>query len=845
MILKQSIRYNYKKHIFTGIFSVLLLTGYAQEQGKQTSEKKQPTEQKTNTQSTVLDSIEIVRDYRPMLADAIKIRRSPDMKIERKDLETELRQIVASIYFEMNDFRRPFHSPLPERYPNAARNNIDNNRIGILAYHAGEYERATSILKKVEPSDAFYQSSIIALGKIAQETGDKQSARTAFHKASKMDFDQELKADALYNYAKTLGELDSIQAALKPLQEYLALKYANINPEADKNQNTETRTAEIIAGGSNFETAVHLFESFSPRKQKADAVYQKITYYRGLEFYNERAFENSISMFMRAEKLPIDMEMAALATYWKAEAMYEVRKYKEAVDNFSQFLSLPVARNTDVYNYANYALAYAAFRIDRYSMAAQYFERFLATAESSLDKNVYYDVIARLGDSYLAVRNYERANGYYDQLINSKAPNQDYALFQHGIIQGLQGDNQAKLDTLRSVVDKFPTSNYADDIAFEIPYVYFLTGDYEGAIKGLKKMIEKYPRSSYVPRALLTIGLVQYNQDESEAAMATFQKVVNEYSTSREAAQAMRSIENIYLDQGDASSYIQYAMANNITELSPNELDNLAFQTGLTLFSRAQYGPAVEAINAYFDKFPKPRQEKHARYIRGVSLYHTGHPREALKDLNIILNDWTSPYTEKTLLTAAALYLSLKEYNEAIVHLKKLELNTDYKDNYGYAVTNLMICYFEIGDFKQMDKYVKLIKSYDRASDEEIATAHLYTAKAMLKQGNKESAMKELNLAALKSQSAASAEARYRVGVLQYENKEYNNAQKSAFDVIENMESQDYWVAKSFILLADSYAKKGDTLQAKSTLESIIENYEGDDDIIPSAKERLQQLKKK
>lgn len=845
MILKQSIRYNYKKHILNGIFSVLLLTGYAQEQGKQHDGKRQVGEQKTNTQLTTLDSIDVVRDYRPVLADAAKVRRSPDMKIDRKSLENELRQTVASMYFEMNDFRRPFHSPLPERYPNALRNNIDNNRIGILAYHAGEYERAASILKKVEPSDAFYQSSIIALGKIAQETGDKQGARAAFYQASRMDFDQELKADALYNYAKVLSELDSIQAALKPLQEYLALKYANINPETDKSENTETRTAEILSGGSNFETAVYLFESFSPRKQKTDAVYQKITYYRGLEFYNERAFENSISMFMRAEKLPVDMEMAALATYWKAEAMYEVRKYKEAVDNFSRFLSLSAARNTDVYNYANYALAYAAFRIDRYNQAAQYFERFLATAESSSDKNVYYDVIARLGDSYLTMRNYERANGYYDQLINNKAPNQDYALFQHGIIQGLQGDNEAKLNTLRSVVEKFPTSNYADDVAFQIPYVYFLTGNYDGAIEGLEKMIKKYPRSSYVPRALLTIGLVQYNQDNSEAAMATFQKVVTEYSTSREAAQAMRSIENIYLDQGDATGYIQYATSHNIADLSPAEQDNLAFQAGHTLFSRGQYGAAVEAINAYFDKFPKPRQEKHARYIRGVSLYHTGHSREALKDLNVILNDWTSPYTEKTLLTAAALHLSLKEYNEAIVHLKKLEINTDYKDNYGYAVTNLMICYFEIGDFKQMDKYVKLIRDYDRASDEEIATAHLYTAKAMLQQGNKESALKELNLAALKSQSAVSAEARYRVGQLQYENKEYDKAQTSAFDVIENMDSHDYWVAKSFILLADTYARKGNALQARSTLESIIENYEGDDDVIPLAKERLQQLKKK
>jgi TolA-binding protein len=101
-----------------------------------------------------------------------------------------------------------------------------------------------------------------------------------------------------------------------------------------------------------------------------------------------------------------------------------------------------------------------------------------------------------------------------------------------------------------------------------------------------------------------------------------------------------------------------------------------------------------------------------------------------------------------------------------------------------------------------------------------------------------------LNLAALKSKSAASAEARYLVALQQYKNKEYDKAQKSAFDVIENMDSNDYWVAKSFILLADTYARKGNAVQAKSTLESVIENYEADDDIIPEAKVKLQKLKK-
>lgn len=155
-----------------------------------------------------------------------------------------------------------------------------------------------------------------------------------------------------------------------------------------------------------------------------------------------------------------------------------------------------------------------------------------------------------------------------------------------------------------------------------------------------------------------------------------------------------------------------------------------------------------------------------------------------------------------------------------------------------------MVCYYEIGDTEQVLKYAKLIKAYDRSAEEDIAKAHLYTGRVLLKAGKSAEAAKEMNLAALKSQTVTGAEAQYNVAQLQYKAKSYDKAIESAFDVINNRSSYDYWLAKSFIVLADAYAGKGDAFQAKSTLESIIENYKEEDDIIPSARKRLQKLNK-
>ncbi len=766
----------------------------------------------------------------------------PILETTKQDYETEMFRIIAATYFIKGDLAKSkqYYDKFQAQDQGKTQNNQDSYQIGYIAYKLGDYPKAIAELEKMTDPDEYYQSAMITLGDAFIKTGNKQSARNAFFKASKLDFDPQLKEEGLFNYAKLSYELEFHQVALDAIQEYLDTYKTN-----KRNEEAKTLLAEVLLSTKNYRNAVDVLESFPLTSKEAKAAYQKVTYYRGLEYYNERAFENGISMFMRSEANRYDEEIYALALYWKAEAMYEVRKYKEAVANFNRFLQLPAARNTDVYHYANYALAYAAFRNDNYNTSANYFERFLAGGgKDGIELNTRNDAIARLADSYFATKNYSKALSYYDRLISTNAQSQDYALFQRGIIQGLQGDNNAKIATLNSVIAKYPKSNYADDVAFEIPYTYFMMNDYDRAISGLQSMVEKYPRSSYVPRALLTIGLVQYNQDNTDAARQTFERVVSQYATTDEAKQAIRSIENIYLDKGDASGYIRYATSTNIGNLSQAEQDAHTFGIARNLFERGNYSGAVEAVNAYFDKFPKPINEKFARYIRGESYAQLKQDQQALHDFNIIMNDWTSAYTERTLISVSKLHLRNKAYNEAVQVLKKLELTSEYKENYGFAIKNLLLSYYNIGDDFETLNYANILKGYEKSSEEDIALAHLYAAKVYTKQNKTADATKELNLAALKSKTETGAEARYLVAEQQLKAKQYDKAIESAFDIANSFSSYDYWIAKGFILMSDAYAGKGDKFQAKATLESIIENYENQtDDIIKTAKERLQKLK--
>ncbi|HWK98429.1 MAG TPA: hypothetical protein VNQ55_00715, partial [Parapedobacter sp.] len=261
--MQESIGY---KYVLTVFFSTLLAVGYAQEE-----ERQDPV---------TIDSIDIVRDYRPMLEDAVKIRRSPDMDMDRKALETELGWIVANAYFVKNDFRKPYYSRLLERHREASPDNINNYRIGYMAYENGEYERAASIFENLAQSDAFYQSSMIALGNVFEKAGDKQRARGAFAKASELDFDQALKSDGLFNYTKILFELDSPQVALDVAREYVVLVTPDTAVVAGKKESPETLLGEILLGTSNFEAAVNMLELLRNRDREADLIYQKVAYYR-------------------------------------------------------------------------------------------------------------------------------------------------------------------------------------------------------------------------------------------------------------------------------------------------------------------------------------------------------------------------------------------------------------------------------------------------------------------------------------------------------------------------------------------------------------------------------------
>ena len=78
---------------------------------------------------------------------------------------------------------------------------------------------------------------------------------------------------------------------------------------------------------------------------------------------------------------------------------------------------------------------------------------------------------------------------------------------------------------------------------------------------------------------------------------------------------------------------------------------------------------------------------------------------------------------------------------------------------------------------------------------------------------------------------------------MQFKKAEYQASEKTIDDIIKQVPSYDYWIAKSFILWADIYMALKDNFQAKATLQSIIDNAEIAE-LVEEAKQKLAAINK-
>ena len=89
------------------------------------------------------------------------------------------------------------------------------------------------------------------------------------------------------------------------------------------------------------------------------------------------------------------------------------------------------------------------------------------------------------------------------------------------------------------------------------------------------------------------------------------------------------------------------------------------------------------------------------------------------------------------------------------------------------------------------------------------------------------------------------AEAAYTLIQNTYDLGEFDDVEKMVYDFSSKAGGQNYWLAKAYIVLGDSFAEQDNYAQAKATFESIASGYEPtgpEDDVLDAVNMRLGKL---
>ena len=131
---------------------------------------------------------------------------------------------------------------------------------------------------------------------------------------------------------------------------------------------------------------------------------------------------------------------------------------------------------------------------------------------------------------------------------------------------------------------------------------------------------------------------------------------------------------------------------------------------------------------------------------------------------------------------------------------------------------------YQLKHWDEVSNYAEMLLAAANISTDDQIIAHFYRGKAMQEAKDYANAIAEFKTVAGMTKSETGAEARYSIADSYLQQNDLEAAEKAGFDVIKNTPSYEYWVAKSYILLGDVYARQQDYFNAKATFQSIVTN---------------------
>jgi len=760
----------------------------------------------------------------------------------------EMKFLLGKCYFQKSEYAKAY--PLLNDYISKASkvSKEDIYQLGYCAYMNGDYQKAIDNFKQLNVlDDKLGQNATYAMADCYLKLGQKDKARSAFQSAANKNFDETIRENALFNYGKLSFELGYSSEAIQSFEDYSA-DYATGAHIEEVNE----LLAAVLVQTKNYERAYKIMEGMKTQNPMIKEAYQKVTYFRAVELFNDHKADEALMLLEKSLKTPVNVELQALAIYMKAEILFGKEKYDEAAtlyQRFAQYATPALEKKGEASKFrAAYNTGYCSFKKKSYSDAATYFadaiEESQITPDTKGKTSLLPDLYLRYADCAFITKSYSKAVDAYSKIVSMNWSNAEYAQFQKGIILGLQNKDEEKVAAMNYLITKFPGSNYADQANFELGETYLQMGEHAKARNAYQTIIAKNTNNAYLPKAYVKIGVIDYNTGKKEQAIEDYKLVVKKFPESREAKESLDALKDIYVELGRADEYFAFAKSNTNMVISSSEEDSLTYQAADNAYNANDCARATTLFGSYVSKFPTGFFANEAHWKKADCHIKSKDFANALASYEAIIQNKYSKYYEKALLKASGIaYYELNDNAKANTFYKQLYIVSTSAQNTYTAMIGLVRSSVELKNDDAIIEYADQFINSGAAKDADLQEAIYEKAKAYYRKGDKEFALGAFNRVTEMPVSEKAVEAKYMVAKILFEQQNYKNSLETCFKLKNKYSSYEYWVAKAFILIADNYYAQGNTFQAKATLESIVENYEGDKAVLDEAKAKLETIR--
>lgn len=710
--------------------------------------------------------------------------------------------------------------------------------MAMAYYDLKKFPFSIQYLKRVTgSSDKLSQKAYLFMGNSYLKVNDKENARMAYEAALELHFDSQVREQALYNYALTSYESTSaFGEAISGFEQFL-----NEYPNSVYANDAQNYLATELLSSKNYEKAFESVEKIKSPNNSILETRQYLLYQMGANAFQANQYEKARDLFSYAIQTLKGGSYEAESYYWRSECFSRLSQNSKSISDLHAYFAIVKSKESSNFVKAHYSMAYAYFSQKAYASAEEWFGKFIEKFDQKRT-TVYADALNRLADCYYAQRNFKKAELTYLDALNASPNTGDYGLFQSAYVTGILKNYATKISRLSRLVTNYPKSEYVDEALYEMGRSYLMLKNEKDAIRVYNELISRQPNSALSRKAAVEIGMSYDNQGNNAEAIAAFKKVIADYPGTDEAYTSLENLENIYIESNEVKSFLDYTKTLNLSMSGKieNREDSINFMAAEKQYFSSNYDAAIRGFHNYLQKYCAG-----GRYCT-FSLFYLADSYDKLKDNTSALQMYKellkiqgNQYMEGASKRAAEISFELKDYFAASEYFNVLYQYAQSSESKLNAQLGCIRADFALKNYDSVVVLTSNALTAPKISEELITEIRFLRAKSYLATSKPEKAVEDLRFLSENTRTEVGAESKYLLAKALFDMKDLTQSEKEIMDFAKKNTPYPYWLARSFVLIADIYFELDNPFQAKQFLLSLKKNYKTQDDIQGMIEARL------